>query len=156
MLAVMDDAVIQEAHPEILNSGFDFIRDAVVETRHRFEGVPAKLLLRDGHTLYRFLEAALAGPFEFWLPVETYHYLRRAPSKPDWALWRSPHSRSKPSLFCSATLHHNVYGFRGCVRIPGEARAITLTGMVTRSVVWIPGLSREDFFARSYRLDDPM
>lgn len=142
--------------PKILNGEYNFIRSAPTETRNYFAGVPMKVLLSEGETLYRFYEAGFNGVrSDYWLSLETYHRLRRAPSVPDWAVWRSATSRrqSAPAIFCRATLVKKVYAFSGLVRLPGSS-AFT-PGDPARSMLWIPGLSTNDFFLRSYSLADP-
>jgi hypothetical protein len=151
MLAGMGDEGLQ---PDILNAGYDFVRHAAVEVRNRFVGMPARVLLSEGETLYRFLPNELNAPYEFWLPLETYHHLRGAPNIPDWAVWRNAYSRAAATKFCKATLRKKVYGFRGCVRAAGS-RAVTLANMVSSSTLWIPALSRDDFGLRVYWLGIP-
>ena len=140
--------------PEILNARYDFVQLATVEVRNRLVGMPAKVLLSEGETLYRFLPGGLEGPFEFWLPLETYHHLRGAPNIPDWAIWRKVNSRAPATRFCKATLRRKVYGFRGCVPAAGS-RVVTLSNMLSGSMVWIPALCLEDFLLRFYSLGNP-
>ena len=147
---------------KILNAGYDFLRMAPFEVRNQFTGVPMKVLLSEGETLYRFLEARFiearfnGSPSDLWLPLETYHHLRRAPTIPGWAVWKNANSPSgvSPATFCRATLLKKTYAFRGCVRLT-RGSAFTLEDLVTRSMLWIPGLSGDDFFLRSYWLGDP-
>jgi hypothetical protein len=140
--------------PEILNAGYNFVRLAAVEIRNRFVGNPAKVLLSEGETLYRFLPGGLEGPFEFWLPLETYHHLRGASNIPDWAIWRNVNSPAPATKFCEVTLRKKVYGFRGCVSAAGS-HAVTLTNMLSCSMIWVPTLRREDFLLRVYLLGNP-
>jgi hypothetical protein len=144
------------AEPKILNAEYNFIRLAPNEIRNYFAGIPMKVLLSEGETLYRFYEAGFNGvPSDYWLSLETYHRLRRASSVPDWAVWRTANSRrqSAPAIFCRATLLNKVYAFAGLVRLPGSS-AFT-PGDPARSMLWIPGLSTGDFFLRTYSLADP-
>ena len=154
MLAGMTQEGSEAPQPEILNAGYDFVRLAAVEVRNRFVGRPAKVLFSEGETLYRFLPDGLEGPFEFWLPLETYHHLRGTPNIPDWAIWRNVNSRAPATKFCTATLRRKGYGLRGCVRAAGS-QAVTLANMLSGSMVWIPALRREDFLLRVYWLGAP-
>jgi hypothetical protein len=140
---------------------------APFEIRNQFVGVPMKVLLSEGETLYRFLEARFNGPpSDLWLPLETYHHLRRAPSIPEWAVWKNANARPQvaAATFCRATLLKKAYAFRGCVHLPGNhvtrghgtsKTAFTLEDLVKRSMLWIPGLSGDDFLLRSYWLGNP-
>lgn len=141
---------------EILNAGYEFLREAPRHIRAQFAGIPRKALLSEGETLYRFLEAGFSGTaYDFWLPLETYHHLRRVESVQEWAIWRNANSRAQvaPSAFCRATLTRRVYGFKGLVTSAGK-KAITSENLMSSSLVWIPGLSTQDFFLRVYSLKD--
>jgi len=148
--------VCEKAERKILNAGYDFVRLAPSAIRTQFAGVPMKVLLSEGETLYRFLGAGFDGtPSDLWLPLESYHHLRRMPTTPEWAVWKNANSPSRvaPAAFCRATLLNKAYGFRGCVRST-SSHVVTLDDMLTRSMLWIPGLSAADFFLRSYSLGD--
>jgi hypothetical protein len=151
MLAGMSAETSEAPQPPILNAEYDFVRLAPAEIRNRFVGMPAKVLLSEGETLYRFLPGGLEAPFEFWLPLDTFHQLRAAPGIPDWAVWRNANSRAAATRFCKATLLKKVYGFRGCVPAAG-AQAVTLASMLAGSMIWIPALRHEDFLVRVYSL----
>lgn len=148
----------EEAAPqEILNAEHDFIRLAPVHIRSQFLGMPVKLLLSEGETLFRFFERGFNGPpSDFWIPLETYHHLRCAPGVPGWAVWKNVNSRADvaPAMFCRATLVRKVFGFKGCVRST-HLQAITQENLLTGSMIWIPGLKADDFFLRSYWLGEP-
>ena len=142
---------------EILNAGFDFIRHGPPQIRTQFRGIPTRTLLSEGESLFRFLEPDFSGTVsDFWLPLETYHHLRLSESVPEWAVWRSTGSRAqRPSTaFCKATLRRKVYGFKGVAAQAGQA-AITSTSLLGSGLVWIPGLSQQDFFLRSYSFSLP-
>jgi len=140
-----------DENTDILNADVEFVRSAPPHIRRDFEQMPMKVLLKEGETLFRFFEAAMAAPpSDFWLPLETYHHLRLQTSVPGWAIWSSAGSKSRPAAatFCRATLTRSVYGFRGFV---GQGSA-TMANLHGRSMVWIPGLSAADFFLRYYSL----
>src|SRR5277367_6069048 len=97
----------EQPEPQILNASYDFVRVAPAGIRDLFAGVPMKVLLSEGETLYRFFETGFnaAGfngpPSDLWLPLRTYHYLRRATAVPEWAVWRNKDSRlqTAPATF---------------------------------------------------------
>jgi hypothetical protein len=146
----------ETAEPKILNAEYHFNRLAPTGIRNHFAGVPMKVLLGEGQTLYRFYEAGFnALPSDFWLSLETYHRLRRATSVPEWAIWKNanPQRQAGPATFCRATLVNKVYAFSGRARVPGSSAFAP--GDPGRSMLWIPGLSSADFFLRTYSLADP-
>jgi hypothetical protein len=154
---MMSEHSPEEIQPVILNAGYDIVRDAPVEVRRVFDGIPAKALLKDGEALFRFLQPNYRGTAEgFWLTTEAYHALRirrelSGIPLPGWAIAQTPGqlpSSAPPNLFCRAVLAKAVYGFRG----PVNAAAGPVSA---RSCFWIPGLSSEDVYVRCYALSGP-
>jgi hypothetical protein len=152
----------EQTEPPILNASYDFVRLAPAEIRNLFAGVPTKVLLSEGETLYRFFEtgfnaAGFNGPrSHLWLPLRTYHHLRRATVVPEWAVWRTKDSRlqTAPATFSRATLRNKAYAFAGCVRAT-QSPGVTLNNLISSSMIWLPGLSAEDVLLRSYSLAGP-
>ncbi|WP_321470255.1 hypothetical protein [uncultured Paludibaculum sp.] len=145
------DLELQPEERPILNADADFIRCAPVDVRNAFEGMPAKVFLREGETFFRFLEKDFNGTAEgFWLPAATYHRLRnenllQGVSIPDWAVTQSTllPRRPQPAMFCQATLVERVYGFRGLLKVSGGLPQLQF---------WIPGLAGSQLFVRCYNL----
>jgi hypothetical protein len=138
----------------IHNQGYDFVRQAPPHIRLEFKGVPRKILLNEGETLFRFMEARFRViAYDFWLPLETYHQLRRSKKVPAWAIWKNAGAPAKvvPATFCSATLKRKVYGFKGLSASAGK-KAVSLKSLTAAGLVWIPELSTQDIFVRNYSL----
>jgi hypothetical protein len=143
---------MEDQSSEILNAGYGFVRQASLDIRSRFEGIPQTALLHEGESLFRFVEAGFAGSeFEFWLPIETYHHFRLT-TAPAWAVWRNANSRGPafPASFCVANLKRPVYGFKG-LSAAGKKR-INRENLTRNGLVWIPGLSTQDFELKYYSL----
>ncbi|QOY88443.1 hypothetical protein [Paludibaculum fermentans] len=113
--------------------------------------MPSKVLLREGEMLYRFLEHGFTGTAEgFWLPADTYHRVRKeclvdGIPIPAWAVNQStalPRA-PRPAVFIQATLVESVYVFRGFLKHSGGTPRLRL---------WIPGLTGEQIFVRTYNL----
>lgn len=149
-----DLAPAAEVQPEerpVLNASLDYSSSVPDAVRATFDGMPAKVLLREGEMLYRFLEHGFTGTAEgFWLPPDTYHRLRKeslvdAIPLPAWAVSQSIALPRKPQpvLFIQATLVESVFAFRGFIKQPGGPPRLRL---------WIPGLTGEKIFVRSYNL----
>ena len=142
----------------MLNDGYEFVRDAPEEVRRAFQGVPMRVLLREGDTLFRLLEPGFQGTLAgFWLPLETYHALRNAEHftarrYEAWAISCMPGRPAplQPSTFCRATLRRDAYGFKGCARGSADMQAL-----IARARVWVPGLDREDVMVLCYSLSEP-
>ena len=113
--------------------------------------MPDRVLLGENHALYRFLEPNYGGPLAgFWLPVETYHYLRRLREcsgirLPAWAVSARAMLPADAATFCIATLLVKLYGFRGRARVRDTAPT-----PLTR--IWLPSLTPDQIHLRSYRL----
>ncbi|MBN9663246.1 MAG: hypothetical protein J0H49_33915 [Acidobacteria bacterium] len=142
------------AEPEerpLLNADLDFVRSLPQSLRSTFEGMPAKVLLREGEIIYRFLEQGFSGPAEgFWLPAETYHRLRKESlldgiPLPDWAVTQSTTLPRKPhpTLFLQATLLEHVFAFRGPIKLPAGPPHLRLL---------IPGLTADRIVVRTFNL----
>lgn len=154
---MMTENPLEESQPVILNAGYDIVRDAPAQVRRVFDGMPAKVLLKDGEALFRFLQPDYRGTVEgFWLTTEAYHALRirremSGMPLPGWAIAETPgqfRSPAPPSLFCRAVLARAVYAFRGPVSAAGGP-------VPARSCFWIPGLCSEDVYVRCYALSEP-
>jgi hypothetical protein len=139
---------------EILNAKCVFGRDAPQPIRNRFGGgIAQKTLLKQGEMLFRFVEARFSGaPDDFWLPLETYHRFFHIKSVPAWAIWKNANSRAQvPATFWRATLTRSVYGFKGLAAL-AEKQAITWENLISGGLLWVPGLSDQDFHLRVYRI----
>lgn len=138
----------------IHNENYDFARQAPPLIRLEFKGVPRKILLNEGDTLFRFMEARFRClAYDLWLPLETYHHLRRSKKVPEWAIWKNSGVPAKgiPASFCSATIKRRMYGFKGLSASAGK-KAIGLKSLTSGGLVWIPELSTLDIFVRSYSI----
>ncbi len=144
-------AEVQPEERRVLNASLDFLHAMPAAVRNSFDGMPAKVLLREGEIIYRFLENGFTGSAEgFWLPADTYHRLRMDSLTggiplPDWAVTQSIALPSKPHpvMFVQATLVQSVFAFRGFLVNPGHQPRLRL---------WIPGLTGEQIFVRCYNL----
>ncbi|MGC4054496.1 MAG: hypothetical protein QM757_35910 [Paludibaculum sp.] len=143
-----------EPQPEerpLLNADLDFVRSLPQAVRSTFDGMPAKVLLREGEIIYRFLEQDFSGTAEgFWLPAETYHSVRKASlldgiPVPDWAVTQSTAlpRKPRPTMFIQAALLEHVFAFRGLIRLPAGPPRMRL---------FIPGLTGDRIIVRAFNL----
>ena len=139
---------------EIPNAAYNFVRDAPKHIQAQFGGcIPPKRLLREGEMLFRFVEAGFRGAaYDFWLPLDTYHHFFCTGSVPTWAIWKNAGSRTQvPAAFWRATLTRSVYGYKGLAASAAE-KALTWQNLISGGLVWVPGLSTQDFYLKVYRI----
>jgi hypothetical protein len=136
---------------EIPNAKYEFAREAPLHVRKAFDGIPPKTLLREGATLYRYVEGELNRPeLELWLPSETYHHLWHA-EVPAWAIWKNGSFPPQfPTGFWMATLTTKIYAFKGAAAAAGKA--VSWRSFVNGGLVWIPGFLPEQFDLRVFQI----